>query len=206
MHSIVCRMYLHCRRFDPTQAAAAVARYRIDGGWTAPALPGRDYIQVPVVFLSAPNAGRETGYEFERTVRVPLHQSGTPVIPLRDAVGKTLINFKRLGTRPRTPQGHMVLSGLQHTEVLPDVRLLPALSHLALDCYIPRKNSLAVLVEYPRLSLVVLKWHPSHSNLYQMARTPHVYDVRFVIAMDDDYWGYWLTGTRGLPSRQFRGG
>jgi hypothetical protein len=30
-------------------------------------------------------------------------------------VGKILIGFKRLGTRPRTPQGHMVLSGLQHT-------------------------------------------------------------------------------------------
>ncbi|KAJ7788655.1 hypothetical protein B0H14DRAFT_3162483 [Mycena olivaceomarginata] len=57
-------------------------------------------------------------------------------------------------------------------EVLLDVRLLPGLTHLALDRYIPRKN---------------------------MARTPHVYDVRFVIAVDEDYWGNWLAGTRGLP-------
>jgi hypothetical protein len=73
-------------------------------------------------------------------------------------------------------------------EVLPDVRLLPALTHLALDRYIPRKNALVVLTECPHLSLVVLKWHPSHSNLYQMARTPHVYEVRF-IANDEDYCG-----------------
>ncbi|KAJ7333974.1 hypothetical protein DFH08DRAFT_814042 [Mycena albidolilacea] len=31
--------YLRCR-FDSTQAATAVASYRLDGGWTAPALPG----------------------------------------------------------------------------------------------------------------------------------------------------------------------
>jgi hypothetical protein len=84
-------------------------------------------------------------------------------------------------------------------EVLPDVRLLPALTHLALDRYIPRKNALAVLAECPHLSLVVLKWHPSHRNPYQMARTPHVYDVRFVIVIDEDYWGNWLAGTGGLP-------
>ncbi|KAJ7794378.1 hypothetical protein B0H14DRAFT_2621943 [Mycena olivaceomarginata] len=31
--------YLRCR-FDPTQAATAVASNRLDGGWTAPAFPG----------------------------------------------------------------------------------------------------------------------------------------------------------------------
>ncbi|KAJ7333970.1 hypothetical protein DFH08DRAFT_1019788 [Mycena albidolilacea] len=81
-------------------------------------------------------------------------------------------------------------------EVLPDVRLLPALIHLALDRYIPRKNALAVLAECPHLSLAALKWHLSHRNLYQMARTPHIYDVRFVIAVDEEHWGNWLAGTR----------
>jgi hypothetical protein len=95
---------------------------------------------------------------------------------------------------------HLYIFGFSGiAEILPDVRLLPALTHLALDRYIPRKNALAVLTECPHLSLVLLKRHPSHRNLYQMAQTPHVYDVRFVVAIDEDYWGNWLAGTRGLP-------
>ncbi|KAJ7806814.1 hypothetical protein B0H14DRAFT_3767446 [Mycena olivaceomarginata] len=52
-------------------------------------------------------------------------------------------------------------------EVLLDVRLLPGLTHLALDRYIPRKN----------------KPVPNGANS----------------ALDEDYWGNWLAGTRGLP-------
>ncbi|KAJ6550157.1 hypothetical protein B0H19DRAFT_1265017 [Mycena capillaripes] len=84
-------------------------------------------------------------------------------------------------------------------EVLRDVPTLPALTHLCLDCEISREIALSVLAECPRLQLLLLQWPSFDKALYESARIPYVYDVRFVIGMYDEYWAEWEAGARGLP-------
>ncbi|KAJ7794369.1 hypothetical protein B0H14DRAFT_2621938 [Mycena olivaceomarginata] len=150
MYSIVCRMYLHCR-FDPTQAAAAVARYRIDGGWTAPALPGRDYVCVR--HRRGFNCARN--YDFTSPKLLPF------IAEMR--VERLAMNLEELSKFRSINLAHPLFHSVT----------------LRISTYLASSAS--------------------QRNLYQMARTPHTYDVRFVIAIDGDYWGNWLASARGLP-------
>jgi hypothetical protein len=57
-----------------------------------------------------------------------------------------------------------------------------------------------LLVECPRLHLLLLLWQVYDDAAYKSAQIPHVYDVRFVIGLSPaDYWGDWEDGAKGLP-------
>ncbi|KAJ7149098.1 hypothetical protein C8R46DRAFT_529657 [Mycena filopes] len=89
--------------------------------------------------------------------------------------------------------------------LLPELPVLPALTHLALDSDIPRDDLLAVLARCPRLHVLLVTWSDADST-YETARFPHVYDVRFVIGThaDGDYWTEWEAGARGFPDNWSR--
>ncbi|KAJ7859415.1 hypothetical protein B0H13DRAFT_2670920 [Mycena leptocephala] len=82
---------------------------------------------------------------------------------------------------------------------------LPALTHLALDAEEVSKDMAQTLLrECPRLELLLLLWFSDDE--YESAQIPHVYDVRFVIALcPNDYWGHWEAGAEGLPHFWFLG-
>ncbi|KAF7336237.1 hypothetical protein MVEN_02171600 [Mycena venus] len=94
---------------------------------------------------------------------------------------------------------HLDMFGLEGVvEVFPDVPLLPVLTHLCLDSNIQREILLNLLAELPRLKLLLVQWQPEEKDLYELARTPRAYDVRFVIGLCYDYWADWEAGARGL--------
>jgi hypothetical protein len=80
-------------------------------------------------------------------------------------------------------------------ELLPDIPLLPALTHLSLDSDTPRKSALRVLQECSRLELLFVHWLDEGS--YKSSQIPHVYDVRFLVGLCDEYWNDWELGARG---------
>jgi hypothetical protein len=94
---------------------------------------------------------------------------------------------------------HLDMFGIHGVaESLVDLPTLPALTHLCLDCDIPRDRVMTVLVDCPRLQLLLVQWVEG-DDLYWSERIPHVYDIRFVIGLYDDYWADWEAGARGLP-------
>ncbi|KAJ7794390.1 hypothetical protein B0H14DRAFT_2621950 [Mycena olivaceomarginata] len=219
MYSIVCRMYLHCR-FDPTQAAAAVARYRIDGGWTAPALPGRDYVSMQDNPFDS-GSGR-----LSWTVLVAIFHIGHPrrfgcVWPDPGASGvppgscmKLQVNCVRTGVHHR--RGFNCARNYDFTSP----KLLPFIAEMRVERLAMNLEELSkfrsIILAHPLFHSVTLRISTylassaSQRNLYQMARTPHVYDVPFVIEIDGDYWGNWLVSARGAArflgaDRRFRG-
>ncbi|KAF7366157.1 Tyrosinase central domain-containing protein [Mycena venus] len=90
-------------------------------------------------------------------------------------------------------------------EVLPDVPLLPALTHLCVNSHISRQMLLNVLVDCPRLRLLLVQWHSQERDSYDLARAHHEYDARFVIGLYGDYWAEWEAGARGLPDQWTQG-
>lgn len=82
-------------------------------------------------------------------------------------------------------------------EVLVELPTLPALTHLALDSELSRDIALSVLRDCPRLELLLAQWQLFEKRDYMAARTPHVYDIRFVIGLYGDYWAVWEAGARG---------
>jgi hypothetical protein len=87
------------------------------------------------------------------------------------------------------------------TQILPHIPTFPALSHLALDsCVVSVDRAQTLLVECPRLHLLLLLWQVYDDAAYKSAQIPHVYDLRFVIGLSPaDYWGDWEDGAKGLP-------
>ncbi|KAF7366179.1 Tyrosinase central domain-containing protein [Mycena venus] len=81
-------------------------------------------------------------------------------------------------------------------EILVELPTLPALTHLALDSDLSRDIVLSVLPDCPRLKLLLVQWQLFEKRDYMAARTPHVYDVRFVIGLYGDYWADWEAGAR----------
>ncbi|KAJ7795396.1 hypothetical protein B0H13DRAFT_2170704 [Mycena leptocephala] len=69
-----------------------------------------------------------------------------------------------------------------HLQTLVQISILPALTHLALDCRVPRSLVETLQIERPRLAV---------DARYKSAQIPHVYDVRFVIGL------YWEAGAMG---------
>ncbi|KAJ7362883.1 hypothetical protein DFH08DRAFT_930967 [Mycena albidolilacea] len=80
-------------------------------------------------------------------------------------------------------------------KLLPDIPLLPALTHLSLDSDTPRESALRVLQEYSQLELLFVHWLDEGS--YKSSQIPHVYDVRFLVGLCDEYWNDWELGARG---------
>jgi hypothetical protein len=84
------------------------------------------------------------------------------------------------------------------TQILAHIPKLPVLSHLALDPAVSQASVETVLVECPRLKLLLVLW--SSLEDYESAQIQHVYDVRFVIGLcPEDYWGDWEAGATGRP-------
>ncbi|KAJ7928307.1 hypothetical protein B0H13DRAFT_2265166 [Mycena leptocephala] len=83
-----------------------------------------------------------------------------------------------------------------HLQTLVQISILPALTHLALDYRVPRVLVETLLIECPRLALLLVLW--SVHARYKSAQIPHVYDVRFVIGLcPQNYWGDWEAGAKG---------
>ncbi|KAJ7797748.1 hypothetical protein B0H14DRAFT_3493310 [Mycena olivaceomarginata] len=87
-----------------------------------------------------------------------------------------------------------VFEGSSLVELLPDIPLLPALTHFALDSS-PWESALRVLEECPRLKLLFIQWFDP--SLYKHSQTPHAYDLRFVRGLCGNYWDDWELGSRG---------
>lgn len=103
---------------------------------------------------------------------------------------------------------HPLFASLTHLDVfdihekLPPILVyiptFPVLSRLALDSAVSRDTVKTLLVECPRLELLLVLW--SSEVEYKSAQIPHLYDVRFVIGLCfNNYWGDWEAGARGLP-------
>ncbi|KAJ6470858.1 hypothetical protein C8R45DRAFT_420542 [Mycena sanguinolenta] len=113
-------------------------------------------------------------------------------VPLAQLFGQGDINIS-----------HSLFATITHLEmlgntdvihVLRNVPQLPVLTHLRLDSDISRGNALRVLVDYPRLQLLMLRYILFDSDRYPLAQIPHKYDVRFVIALCRDPWRDWEEG------------
>ncbi|KAF8181945.1 hypothetical protein K438DRAFT_1975886 [Mycena galopus ATCC 62051] len=83
-------------------------------------------------------------------------------------------------------------------EVLPDVRLVPVLTHLCVDTSVPWDSILRVLEECPGLQLLLVQWYHQDQS-YASAKTPHAYDIRFVIGTYSNFWEDCESGVRGGP-------
>ncbi|KAJ7664498.1 hypothetical protein DFH06DRAFT_324443 [Mycena polygramma] len=103
---------------------------------------------------------------------------------------------------------HLDLFDVDTRALLPNVGTLPALTHLCVGSHVPRVTALQVLVDCPRLALLLMQWHVSDAEedsadyesavaAYTVARVPCVYDVRFVIGRFAAFWDDWATGARG---------
>jgi hypothetical protein len=84
------------------------------------------------------------------------------------------------------------------TQILAHIPKLPVLSHLTLDSAVPQDSVETLLVECPRLKLLLVLW--SWVNGYKSAQIRHIYDVRFVIGLClANYWDDWEAGATGRP-------
>ncbi|KAJ7723227.1 hypothetical protein B0H16DRAFT_1472924 [Mycena metata] len=83
--------------------------------------------------------------------------------------------------------------------LLPFIPTLPALTHLALHPSIPRDDVLGALARSPPLQVLLVLWSIIYEKDYSRARSPHVYDVRFVTGLYVRYWETWEAGATGLP-------
>ncbi|KAJ6529792.1 hypothetical protein B0H19DRAFT_1384894 [Mycena capillaripes] len=84
------------------------------------------------------------------------------------------------------------------SQILPQIPALLALTHLALDCDVPRDTVQNLLTRCPRLALLFCLWPWEMAAEYQAAQVPHLYDVRFVIALcAEEYWADWEASARG---------
>ncbi|KAF7340343.1 hypothetical protein MVEN_01953500 [Mycena venus] len=82
----------------------------------------------------------------------------------------------------------------------PQLAMLPALTHLALDRRWPRDVLMEVLDMCPRLMLLSI-FERDEKAEYRSARVPFVYDARFVIVLYPNFydcWNDWENGTNGL--------
>jgi hypothetical protein len=82
---------------------------------------------------------------------------------------------------------------------------LPALTHLRANFRLPWDIPMTLLVKCPRLELLLLLYPLHRRRLYELARIPQVYDLRFVIGMKDNHWDDWVAGAKGLPDNWSRG-
>jgi hypothetical protein len=91
-------------------------------------------------------------------------------------------------------------------ELLPDIPLLPALTHLSLVSDTPWESALGVLEDCPRLELLFMQWFDMEP--YKSSQTPQAYDIRFVWGLCEDsegYWDDWERGARGSVDFWVRG-
>ncbi|KAJ7149983.1 hypothetical protein C8R46DRAFT_1125416 [Mycena filopes] len=91
------------------------------------------------------------------------------------------------------------------TQMLPRIPTLPSLTHLALEPDIPRDDILTVLVQCPRLQLLIVLSSSGQADGYERSKTAPPIDARFVIGTYTDYWADWEAGARGLPDFWARG-
>jgi hypothetical protein len=100
---------------------------------------------------------------------------GAPHIDLKHPLFASLTHLDLLDSH----QEHL-------TQILPQIPTLHKLTHLALNYGVSRDLVESLLVDCPRLELL-LSLYISEGR-YELAQIPHVYDVRFVIGMrPDDY-------------------
>jgi hypothetical protein len=90
-------------------------------------------------------------------------------------------------------------------EIYVQLPALPALAHLWANFRLPWDSLMTLLVKYPRLKLLLLLYPLYRKRLYELARIPQVYDLRFVIGMKDNHWDDWVAGAKGLPDNWSRG-
>ncbi|KAJ7915212.1 hypothetical protein B0H13DRAFT_2000737 [Mycena leptocephala] len=90
-------------------------------------------------------------------------------------------------------------------EIYAQLPALPALTHLRANFRLPWDILMTLLVKCPRLKLLLLLYPPYERRLYESLRIPQVYDLRFVIGMNDNYWDDWVAGAKGLPDNWSRG-
>ncbi|KAJ7657199.1 hypothetical protein DFH06DRAFT_459126 [Mycena polygramma] len=96
---------------------------------------------------------------------------------------------------------HLDMFGIDDVPaLLAEIPTLPALTHLCLDHRLPRTLPLSVLAACPHLHVLLVQWPSGAYDLYELARFPHVYDVRFVIGTYDDYWAEWEEEAARLAS------
>ncbi|KAJ6480568.1 hypothetical protein C8R47DRAFT_600895 [Mycena vitilis] len=104
---------------------------------------------------------------------------------------------------------HPVVRSLTHLDMfgingvpalLAEISTLPALTHLCLDADLPRVLPLSVLAACPHLHVLLVQWPSGNYEPYELARFPHVYDMRFVIGTYGHYWVEWEEEARGLTS------
>ncbi|KAJ7620813.1 hypothetical protein DFH06DRAFT_1233210 [Mycena polygramma] len=84
--------------------------------------------------------------------------------------------------------------------ILAQVPALPALTHLALDSVVQPHSVQALLEKCPCLELGLSLCTYEEQEYYQSAQTPHIYDVRFVMACRPrDYLADWEASAKGVP-------
>lgn len=103
---------------------------------------------------------------------------------------------------------HPLFHSITHLDIFPNsgvapeltlLATLPALTHFSSHFDTPRGTLMVVLEECPRLQLLLVQWPSTMKSLYESARIPRVYDVRFVVRMYQDYWGDWAPDAKGVP-------
>ncbi|KAJ7633653.1 hypothetical protein DFH06DRAFT_1139986 [Mycena polygramma] len=154
--------------------------------------------------------------EFSRVVR---HLAlWDPQIPWDDTTqlldlckgGHKFLLFLRVGSSPASDLGKNAYSAAVSVPWPPfriwtHILALPALTHLGLY-NVPRDSVLTALADCPRFKLLVLLCPMFPSSVYESAKIPHVYDVRFVIGVDTDYYlEDWEDGASGRPDLWARG-
>ncbi|KAJ7690175.1 hypothetical protein B0H14DRAFT_2652471 [Mycena olivaceomarginata] len=102
--------------------------------------------------------------------------------------------------------GHPLFTNVTHLkifdtgiaeEVLADIPLLHALTHLCLDNSIAWDIVLRVLPECPRLELLLVLL--MFARVYRLERISGALDLRYVIRLNEDYWGNCEAGGWRLP-------
>ncbi|KAJ7917706.1 hypothetical protein B0H13DRAFT_1994305 [Mycena leptocephala] len=99
----------------------------------------------------------------------------------------------------------VALTRLFGGSICAQISILPSLTHLSLDFHVPTDILMTVLVNCPRLKLLLVLWPSWDQESYELACIPRVCDVRFVMASFDDYWAEWEAGAMGLPNFWSRG-
>jgi hypothetical protein len=90
-------------------------------------------------------------------------------------------------------------------QIYAQLSALPALTHVRANFRLPWDILMTLLVKCPRLKLLLLLYPVHQRRLYGSVRIPQVYDLRFVIGMNVNYWDDWVAGAKGLPDGWSRG-
>ncbi|KAJ7840074.1 hypothetical protein B0H14DRAFT_3869555 [Mycena olivaceomarginata] len=105
------------------------------------------------------------------------------------------VNLKALFGNLPIDLNHPLFRSVTHLDMFP----IEGVAELSRDI------ALSVLRDCPRLELLLVQWQLFEKRDYMAARTPHVYDIRFVIGLYGDYWADWEAGARGGADAWCRG-